>query len=126
MKFQTHSQLAQVVLLYDFEPGALGQLSFHCEWHGMRPLQPDREGVDTFRVWLREQHFAWVRLCLEKVEGPAVVGLPDVLQHLPFVFGAFLGVRLSMPLACACGSLSRLRFHDAKHYTAYSARSGGR
>ena len=87
-------------------------------WRGMRLLQPDCEVVHAFRMWIREHHFAWVRLCLEKVEAPALVDLPDVLLHLPFVFGAFLGVRLAMPLACACGSLSRLRLHDAKHYTA--------
>jgi hypothetical protein len=120
-----HLQLARVVRVYGRELDALEQLSFHCVWHGMRLLQPDCEGVHTFRMWLRDWQFEWNRLCLEKLEAPARVNLPDVLQHLSFVFGAFLGVRLATPLPCVCGSLGRLRLLGAKHHAAPDATDVG-
>jgi hypothetical protein len=114
VKFQLHLQLARVFQVYGPELDALEHLSFHCVWHGLRLLQPDCEVVHVFRMWVRDQHFVFNRLCLEKLEALARVNLLDVFEHLPFVFGAFLGMRQATPSACACGSLSRVRLHAAE------------
>ena len=125
VKFQTQLRLARAVRIHGPELDALEQLLFHCVWDGMRLLRQGLGGNDLFCRWLRQQQLERHRLYLAGVEATGFVGLLDVLRRFSCVFAAFLGRRLATPVACACGSLSRLRLHDAKHHAVLDAADVG-